>query len=75
MINGYYLDELFEDSKIHTVVNSGCKEYIGTTISMNNAYELTELLNYSRDNWCHARAIIDDKFVYVYNGKQLEIKY
>ena len=76
MQNGYYLDQLFEDSKVATVKASGCKEYIGTTISMkNNEYTLEELQNYSSDNFNHARCIIDGKFVYAYNGSKLNILY
>jgi len=76
MQNGYYLDELFEDSKIATIKSSGCKEYIGNTLSMkNNKHAMTELLNYTKDNFSHARCIIDDKFIYAYNGHKLSILY
>ena len=76
MTNGIYLDELFIDSHIAAIKPSGCKEYIGTTLSMiNNESTLTDLARCSSDNFNHARAIVNDKFVYFYNGEQLDIKY
>ena len=76
MQNGIYLDELFIDSNIATIVASGGKEYLESTLSMkNNAVSMQALKTYSKDNFAHCRCIIDDKFIYAYNGEILKILY
>ncbi len=70
-----YIEELFEDSRTSTPFGLLGQEYIGSTLGdENNTVSLNELLVYSKDNFAHARCMVDEKWVYAYNGKLLVIK-
>lgn len=67
------LSALFADSNVATI-GGRIKEFIGTTLSMDSdTHSIYDLKNYTVDNFCYARCIIEDEWAYAYNGKILNV--
>lgn len=67
------LKDLFAEGRVGTI-NGILEEYIGKTLSIeDNKVGMDELLQYTKENFCHARCVINDEWVYAHNGEAITI--